>query len=79
MLMSSLKKFKTLYNSSRNSRINLNISIEIHINDLQHMLSDQLYKFYNLDIRILMTYISKTIYIHNIIPFIFANISTSRW
>ena len=35
--------------------MNLNVSTETDNNDLQNMLNDQLYKFYNLDFGILMT------------------------
>ena len=38
-----------IQNSSRKSRINLKFSTETHNNDLQNMLNDQLYKFYNLE------------------------------
>ena len=44
-----------LCNSRRKSRINIKFSTETHNNDLQNMLNDQLYKFWNLDFRILMT------------------------
>ena len=47
MLTSALKKLTT--------RINLNFSTETHNNDLQNMLNDQVYKFYNLNFKILMT------------------------
>ena len=35
--------------------MNLNCSTETDNNDLQNMLNDQRYKFYNLDFKILMT------------------------
>ena len=44
-----------LYGYVKKSRINLNFSIETHNNNLQNMLNDQLYMFYNLDFIIFKT------------------------
>ena len=41
------------------------ISTETDNNDLQNMLNDQLYKFYNLDFRILMTSHENDLYIYS--------------
>ena len=60
-----------LCNSSRKRCVNLNFSTKTHNNNVQNMLNDQLYQFYNLDFRIFMTSHENDLYNKCILKIIF--------